>query len=695
MIRHLPLAAAIAAAVPVIGQADEPVNLQPIDVTGEAGTAPLHPSVSQEQKRLERVPGGTNLAQPQQETRLSTLRDALDYQPGVVIQDFFGGFDTPRLNIRGSGVQSNPVNRGVLLLQDGLPLNEADGSFIIGLLEPRDTALVSIRRGANAITPSATTLGGELDFQSLTGADENGRVRLGTGSFGRRGWQAAVGGQGESMDGRISVSGNRYDGFRNHSESERDSLRANFGFYGDDFENRTYVSWTDLAFDIPFVVPKQRLENDPEGVLGDKATPLDNLFNVFRRDPKRESEQWRLANRSRWGGEELRQDLGFYVQDTDDRFKSPVASTETDTRTFGGQWQLNGQWAGPVSWRLGVAWSRSDMDRTLNAVNPQTGQNATRFGDFDLEAENRHLLAGLDWQVAEDWVVTTDLKLGQAIRDADDRQNGETLDQSWSYATPKLGVNWTPASDLRWYANISRSQEAPTYWEIIRSTLTPTSDPNNPPNAELVDLDLQRATTIEVGGQGALSEALNWNLAVYHSRVEDELIATTNDSGTSSGTFNYAGRTQHTGVEAGLSGNLPLAGAAIEYRGSWTYSEFRFDGGEFDDNRIAGVPRHLINAELLYRSGGWRIGPNLRWMPKDTPVDHANTDSADQESYALLGFTIGYRAGPWRGYIQGDNLTDETYASSYVIRKERPNPNAPTYLPGNGRSVSAGIRYQF
>jgi hypothetical protein len=40
-------------------------------------------------------------------------------------------------------------------------------------------------------------LGGELDFVSLTGADERGRVRAEYGSFGRQGLQAAVGGVGE------------------------------------------------------------------------------------------------------------------------------------------------------------------------------------------------------------------------------------------------------------------------------------------------------------------------------------------------------------------------------------------------------------------------------------------------------------------------------------------------------------------
>nr|WP_205600990.1 TonB-dependent receptor [Halomonas socia] len=692
MPRYAPLVLTAAAAMSALSHADDQIGLPTITVQAEERHAPLQASAEQEQERLQRVPGGTNLVEPQKETRLATLRDALDHQPGIVIQDFFGGIDQPRLNIRGSGIQSNPVNRGVLLLQDGLPLNEADGSFIIGLLEPRDSALISVRRGANATTPGATSLGGELDFQSLTGADEAGRVRLETGSFGRRGWQAALGGQGGSVDGRISVSGDRYDGYRRHSDSERDSLRANLGFRAGNVENRSYFSWTDLAFDIPHVVPKERIESDPRGVMGDGDSPQDRLLNVYQRDPHRKTEQWRLANRSRWGDERLQQELGVYVQDTDDRFNNPTTSTATDTRTLGAQWQLDGDMEGPLSWRLGLAWSSSDMDRTLHAVNPQNGQNLQRFGDFDLHAENRHFLAGLDWQLSEDWTLTSDFKWGQTVRDAEDRMGGASLDQSWNYATPKLGVNWTPAPGLRWFANVSRSQEAPTFWEIVSSTVAP----NDPASAstELVELDQQRATTFEIGGQGRLSDALRWDLSIYRSRVEDELISTSDPYGIKVGTYNYAGKTRHQGVEAGLNGTVPLAGGNIGYRAAWTYSDFRFIGGEFNGNRIAGVPRHLISAEALYHTGAWRFGPNLRWLPQDTMIDHANTAGAEQEAYALFGFKVDYQAGAWRAYLQGDNLTDERYASSYVIRNQS-DPDQPGYLPGNGRSVSAGIAYHF
>ena len=683
--------------------AQAPAQLPTVTVRAEGdadAAAPLRPSVAAEQQRLDRVPGGTNLATPQQETRLATLRDALDYQPGIVIQDFFGATDQPRLSIRGSGIQSNPLNRGVLLLQDGLPLNDADGSFIIGLVEPRNAALVSVRRGANTLTPGATTLGGELDFQSLTGADERGRVRTEVGSFGRQALQGAVGLQGAQWDGRISVSGDRYDGYRHHSASQRDALHANVGFQAaGGFENRTYLSWTDLDFDIPTVVPKDRVRTQPRGVMGDGATPQDQLLNVYRRDPRREATQLRLANRSRWGDDALRQELGVYWQDTDDLFNNQTSYTITRSRTAGAQWQASGQTAGPLAWRAALGWSRSRMDRDLDATSPVNGAALQRFGAYDLTADNLQALLAADWRLAPAWTLVGQWGWSHQTRDAASRLDGRTLQQQWSFSTPKVGVNWTPTPAVRWWANLSRSQEAPTFWEIVSATVAP----NAPAAAssELVRLDLQRATTFEVGGQGCWGEgarALHWTAAVYRSQVAGELMSTTDANGIKVGTYNYAGGTRHQGVEAGLSGSWPLGMGALDWRGSWTYSDFRFKDGIYAGNRIAGVPRHLINAEVLWRvatgAGVWRMGPSLRWMPTDTPTDHANTAGSEQDAYALLGFKLEWKSGPWTAYLQADNLTDRRYASSYAIRNQA-TAAQPGYLPGLGRNVAAGVSYQF
>ncbi len=693
--------AVLAAALSTAALAQESSVLPAVTVQSTRASAdmPLHGTVQKERERLAQVPGGTNLAEPQKETRLATLRDALDYQPGIVLQDFFGGTDQPRLGIRGSGIQSNPVNRGVLLLQDGLPLNEADGSFIIGLIEPRNAAFISARRGANALTAGATTLGGEVDFVSLIGADERGRVRAEAGSFGRQGLQAAVGGVGERFDGRVSVSSDRFDGYRRHSASERDSLQANVGFLGDGgFQNRTYLGWTDLAFQIPTVVPKSRIDTDPRGVMGDGKTPQDQLLNVYKRDPRRAATQLRLANRSTWGNEALRQEVGVYWQDTDDLFNNQTSHTVTHSRTTGAQWQASGRpdgAAGAVGWRTALSWAQSQMERDLYATNPANGQQMQRFGSYDLDARNLQALAAADWRVAPGWTVLGSLQWSQITRDAASRTSAAQLDQSWNFTTPKLGVNWDLSPATRLWANLSRSQEAPTYWEILSATVAP----NNPAaaSAELVRLKMQRATTLELGGQGRLGEgaqALQWNAAVYRSVVADELISTTDANGIKVGTYNYRGGTLHQGVELGLAGSQRMGIGALDYRASWTYSDFRFRAGEYAGKQIAGVPRHLLNAELMVRLGAWRFGPNLRWVPVSTPTDHANTPGTQQESYALLGLKVEWREGPWAVYLQADNVTDRRYASSYAIRNQA-TAAQPGYLPGLGRSLTAGLTYRF
>lgn len=684
LFRRLALSLAVSSIWLPAAYAEEAAMLAPIVVSGQDNGSPLQPGAKIEKAKLQRVAGGTNLIEPQKEVRLVTLRDALDYQPGIVVQDFFGGIDQPRLNIRGSGVQSNPVNRGVLLMQDGLPLNEADGSFVIGLLEPRNARLISVLRGANAQSASATTLGGEMNFQSFTGT-QNDVISVEGGSFGRLGLHGAKGFRGEQLDGRLSISHDKAEGYRHHSDSERTSIQGNFGVRGDNFENRTYLSYTDLDFDIPTVVPKDRVYLDPRGVMGDWPGDAPNVYNT---DPHRKTEQIRLANRTYWGTDDFNQTVGVYWQNTDDTFTEPSGSTNTKSDTFGAQWLLAGKW-NTLDYRMALDWARSDMDRGLYDMNPRSGARipgSTR--NYDLLAENRSALMGLEWHVTSQWSVVGDLKYTQAVRDARNEGTGQRLDQDWSYASPKLGVIWKPSDTVRLFANVSRSNEAPTYWEIIGSN-------------GMNKLNLQRALTYEIGADGQLNSgdyAPNWSLTLYRSDVKDELMSFTDSSGYGpSTTINYADRSRHQGIEAGLNGTLPAPGAgAFDYRLSYTFSDFRFRGGKFNGNQIAGVPRHLISAELMYRIGGLRFGPNLRWMPADTQTNHLNLDNTQQDSYALLGFKVAYQHDRhWSAWLAGDNLTNRQYASSYVIRATPPMANAPGYLPGNGRSVSAGLSYKF
>ncbi|MEE4297300.1 MAG: hypothetical protein V2J20_11870 [Wenzhouxiangella sp.] len=81
----------------------EPASSDPMDVIRV--DAPLtQRGLREEAAALRRIPGGTNLIDLQNRPgRNRTLDDALAFQPGLVVQEFFGGNDQPRINIRGSG----------------------------------------------------------------------------------------------------------------------------------------------------------------------------------------------------------------------------------------------------------------------------------------------------------------------------------------------------------------------------------------------------------------------------------------------------------------------------------------------------------------------------------------------------------------------------------------------------------------
>ena len=57
------------------------------------------------------------------------------------------------------------------LLQDGVPLNLADGGFDFQAVEPLATRYIEVYRGANSLQFGSTTLGGALNFVSFTGYD--------------------------------------------------------------------------------------------------------------------------------------------------------------------------------------------------------------------------------------------------------------------------------------------------------------------------------------------------------------------------------------------------------------------------------------------------------------------------------------------------------------------------------------------
>jgi iron complex outermembrane receptor protein len=727
--------AAISLPPPAFGQSAAPgatVELPPIDIAAPAPdrTANTEANV---RARIDALAGGTALITRSDMTGRAdvTIADTLATVPGIVVQSFFGGNDQPRVQMRGSGLQQNPVERGILILQDGLPLNRADGSYIVGFADPRQAQYTEIYRGYTANRLGATVLGGAINFTSPNGSSEPG-IAAGVegGSFGQVTTHARAGGRHGAVDALGQVSFSRRDGFRDHNGSERTTVNFNTGIkLNENISTRLFAGYTDLSFDIPGPLTWTKLKQDPTQIYsGPTVTPrvptplISNPGpNVVRDRPGREAEQFRAGSRTTATFGDHLFDIALGYSHTDDRFKFPIANGIRDTD--------GGDFTGVLRYAYRPDQSRAlplfevtaqYVAGTADRKNYQNiaGNQGQLFGDNDLSATTLSLNAGLHIPVGSRLTFAPAIAYSHATRDSSDLfgaklrpvagynavtgafQTAFARAQDTSYArsydgwSPSFGALYDIAPNSTLFAAVSRSFEPPTHDDLLATINgTPFFSPGAPVSGVLQyafatpNLKAQTATTVEAGWRGK-SGRFAWNAVTYYSWVQDELLSLRDSSGTQLASVN-ADKTAHFGIELGLDVGIT---DALSARLAYTFQEFRFvDDPLYGNNRLAGAPRHNINAALRYAlMPDWFVEGEVNWRPDDTPVDNANT--LFNESWATLNLRTYYAVDKNVAlYGEVRNVFDEVYASSTLIT-DRASSDQAAFLPGDGRAFIAGLR---
>ncbi len=234
---------------------------------------------------IQRTPGGVAIVRGEDyknSTPAATLKDVLDYVPGVFVQPKWG--EDSRLSIRGSGLSRNFHLRGVQLYMDGIPINTADGYGDFQELDPTAYRYVEVYKGANALRYGAASLGGAINFVTPSGRDAPlAAFSLDLGSFGFARTQAQAAGAKGAWDGFITASGQRADGFRDHSDGHAFRGSGNIGYQiTPDIETRFYFNGNSVRQRIPGSVTKSSALNTPQtaavnNVLNDQQRNIDTL----------------------------------------------------------------------------------------------------------------------------------------------------------------------------------------------------------------------------------------------------------------------------------------------------------------------------------------------------------------------------------------------------------------------------------
>jgi iron complex outermembrane receptor protein len=721
---HWIFCALIGASLPLTAQQSKPNTLPTMIITAETvKKEPLTvPSLNTRREQINATtPGGVSVidAEDYKRGRASTLKDALDYAPGVFIQPRFGAEES-RLSIRGSGIQRTFHGRGIKLMQDGAPLNLADGGFDMQAVEPLASRYVEVYRGANALQYGATTLGGAVNFVSMTGYDASPfQSRFEMGSFGTYRGQISSGSVSGNTDYYFSTTYSETNGFRDHSQQGSQRVFANIGYQiSPTVETRFYLTYVHSDSELPGELTKNQMESNPQQAFR-IGVPFLKFLDRVDSNWKRDFEMLRIANKttvtdggdqkltvsSFWSWKDLDHPILFWIDQLSNDLGVDVRYENTaDLLDHENVFTLG------TSLVYGVV----QDNRFLNNL----GSRGAQFSESEQQSWNFDVYLQDKFSITDNLDLITGTQVSYASRDFNEERlfgvaapfSGPNLTdnsdrQEWWGFSPKLGLIYDIHPNAQAFFNVSRSFEPASFGELV--------DPVGG-GSGLIKLDPQTATTIEIGTRGNHGR-IKWDLAWYHAWLDNELLQYQVVPGVNQ-TVN-AGRTIHQGIEAALDVDIvrgiftrwtdavPADGKQTEVsarqgdrlvlRQTYLWNNFHFDGDQnFGNNRLPGIPEHYFRAELLYTHPcGFYTGPNVEWVPTKYNVDSAENIFADP--YALLGFKIGYRTQKgFSIFVEGRNLLDKTYAATTNVLQSATAGDA-VFQPGDGRAVYAGMEWKW
>lgn len=674
------IGACLAPAFAHASEADGPVTVvDSIIVTGRRNAE--DPAVVAEARdRLSRTPGAVAVvsAESYADRFAQGFSDTLRNVPGVLAQKRYG--EESRLSIRGSGIAQGFHQRGVLLAQDGVPFADADGFSDFQGVDALSARYIEVWKGANTLRFGGAQLGGAINLVTPTGrtARQENLWQLEGGSFGAVRGHAAVARTHNDWDVYAAVTGMQSDGWRDHSQQSQARLTVNAGrSFGEDREVRLIAQAADIKQDIPGSLTLDQALKTPRmasasAVSGDQARDL-TVKRLTLQTRWRFNEST-LFEGAVWGWEKSLYHPIFQVMDQD-----------SATRGAFGRIDWTGQVAGlRADAFYGFSWRDGEV-KALRYVN-LSGLPGAKTADARQEASGLDVFAEGRLFVTDRLALVAGGSWGRATRDYADRltpANDDSIDYDWF--SPRLGLLWEAGSGAQVFANVTRSVEPPTYGALVQAPLT-----------GFTPVEVQDAWTAEIGARGRRG-ALAWDLTIYRSQIDGEMLNFITGPDIPAATFN-AEKTIHQGIEAGLDWGLPyeVADGSLLLRQTYNWSDFRFDGdARWGDNRLPVVPEHQYRAELTWRhASGVFVSPSVEWRISSPYVDYANTMKAPD--YALLGLTGGFDIGPNASvYVDARNLTDERYVGEFSAVTDARSASTAVFFPGEGRSVFVGLRLAY
>ena len=681
---------------PLLAQVPAQDTTRP-DTSRIARLPELEVTVTRTSEPLSRVPfavGVLDRDDLQRGQQTIGIDEALNNLPGVVVANRYNFSLDQRISIRGFGSRSNFGVRGLKILLDGIPQTLPDGQSQLTNIDFADVSRAEVLRGASS-SLYGNASGGVIAFETERAAQapfaQRVRVQGGSGKREDDGfykWQSWSSARSGNVSGTLSLSQFKADGFRQHSAAEFRQLNA-----GVDYA----LTGSTLGTLRLSLADNPEAQNPGALTLSEfLANPDSAAANNINRGADKDVQQHQLS-------------LGLQHFD--------AAGNEYGVTAFGLLRDLKNPLAAPAPVSPGpTIGTYVDIDRAVGGVRASTNralgaqEDAPRLAtgvDVQLMRDNRRNLrhdagvvtgevfldqrelvaevgpfAQVQWSPNERLLLSGGARFDWVRFDLDDRYLADGFDDSgartMSAFSGNVGASWSVDDRFVPYVNISTAFETPTTTELVNQP-----DGSGGFNTELGP---QRAVNYEIGARGQPSPDVSYSVALFLGRVTDAIVQQEEIGGRAF--FRNEGRTHNDGAEVGLS-VTPAPGLTLN--AAYTYARYRFASGEFDGNRLPGVPEHFA------RLGLRTALPRGFYLDADHTLSSSiSADDANLEPFVVESWGAGVtnlRLG-WAGeagvlqlapFLGVNNVWDRRYIGSVTLngafgRVFEPAPRRVVYL---------------
>ena len=619
------------------------------------------------------------------------LDESLVNIPGLFFQNRYNFAQDLRISIRGFGARANFGIRGIRIYADGIPQTLPDGQSSIDAIDLGSTRRIEVIRGPFSSVYGAAS-GGVINITTEEGPElpyVSGRTNA--GSYGFAQGQVKAGGQTNRLNYLVNGSGTTLDGYRKHSSYRSDLLNSKFRYDLDDSSDLTVVlnAVDSPKADDPGALTESEAKEDRK-----QAAPRNLLFDAGE---ELDQQTIGLAYNKAFDAEHQVMLRNYYVM-RDFKNKLPFA---VNSNGQGGSVKLDRFFTGAGG---NYSYSGGLLDKGNRLVlgfdidaqrdhRKRFANNEGVLGDKTTDQDEDVTSYGVYFQDALELTEKITLTLGTRYDDVrydvDDHTaaNGSG-DISFDEISPMAGVVWSVNPAVNLYGNIARSFDPPTTTELA-----------NPTGASGFNSDLnpQTASNYEIGAKGLLPGRIRYEIALFHIKVDDELVRF-ELTGSGQSFFENAGSSTHQGLETALSmGLAPGLTGTLTY----TWSDFTFDsfrdrsGNSFDGNKIPGVPDNEFHIELSYQHpAGFYASWDL--LHADSfYADNANTVKSGAYNVANLRAGFVQQRNQWEisPFIGVNNMFAEDYFDNIRLNASFGRYFEPA--PKRNFYGGIGVRYNF